>query len=50
MIEIKKPYITNKDGRAYLRAPVIISRDTVQSYLETTGRLVNCSWLTDEAV
>lgn len=46
MIEIGTPYVTEENGTAYLKAPVRISRDTALRYLEETGKLVNCGWLT----
>ncbi len=47
MITIGKPTITIAQNTAYLKAPVSISKDTVQKYLQVTGELPNCSWLTD---
>ncbi len=46
MITIGKPYITTEQDTAYLCAPVQISEDTVQVYLEQTAALKNTGWLT----
>ncbi len=46
MIEIGRPFITKEGNFAYLKAPVKISPDTSAKYLEKTGKLGNCSWLT----
>ena len=46
MIEIGRPFITKEGNFAYLKAPVKISPDTSAKYLEETGKLENCSWLT----
>ena len=47
MITIGKPYITVENETARLRARVTISDDSVRSFLETTRKLPNCSWLTE---
>lgn len=46
MITIGKPYITKDEDRAYLRAKINISEDTVERYIKKTSKLVNCAWLT----
>ena len=46
MIHIGKPYITTDETHAYLKARIDISEDTVNKYLEVTGKLHNCMWLT----
>lgn len=46
MISIGKPYITEKGDRTELHAPVTISDDTAQRFIEVTSGLPNVSWLT----
>ena len=46
MIRIGTPYITEKDDKAVLHAPVSISPDTAQRFIEVTSKLHNVSWLT----
>ena len=46
MIAIGKPYITTEGTIAYLRAPVRVSGDAAEVYLQRTGELKNTAWLT----
>ena len=46
MITIGKPYVTTENDSAYLRAPVRVSEDTAQAYLEKIAPLKNSAWLT----
>ena len=48
MIHIGKPYTKTEGDRAYFCAPVEISPDTSERYMEVTGALKNCAWLTGE--
>ena len=47
MITVGKPYITVENDTAYLSSRVTVSDDSVRSFLETTQKLPNCSWLTE---
>ena len=46
MITIGKPFITTEGETAFLRAPVKVSEDTAEVYLQKTGELKNSAWLT----
>ena len=46
MITIGKPFITTEGETAFLRAPVKVSGDAAEVYLQRTGELKNTAWLT----
>ena len=49
MIHIGKPYITEENGRAFLKAHVTISQDTARAYTQNIfSHRKYCVWLTDE--
>lgn len=48
MIKIGKPYIYEKEGYAYLKAPVAVSADTAEAYLAASKMIKKVHWRTEE--
>ena len=48
MIIIGQPYTYKKDGKAYLKAPITISEDTAQAYMQLKNKMHKVHWRVDE--
>ena len=48
MITIGQPYIFTEGNKAYLKAPIHISEDTVQAYMKLQERMHKVHWRLDE--
>jgi len=48
MITIGQPYVFSKDGKAYLKAPITISDDTAQKYIQLKNRMHKVHWRVNE--